>query len=554
MGRPWPRRAGCRVGVVTSATISVYHMVGDGGRRPSAGRSAPRARPPTASSTPPSPPSGPGATRPPRSTPWPTAWGAQTVHPLLVPLQRGPARSAHRPLRRRAGRRPRGRPWPAPASGGRASRPWCDRSSAWPSRRPELLGLLREVGRLGPPSATRLMLVLEPLVQRASGFLAEEMDAGHMRRHEPAPAAPRHLLHGGGHDHRGRSPPGPRGGAHAALAGAAPPGDPAPAALGAPRRRRGRSARPLMTVAPGVGAASGAVACSASTAAARWGPAPSWPGAGPGRARRAAAAPARPAPRRRVVGHVSGASGTRFSGWHRACRQDPLVLEHTPDEVSAQGPEREGEQGRAHRRAQEEQCEADERSPARQRARHHHPRQQEADTALEPDERRALVLGVQLAVQHERGVEVDRHHGEEDPDGDTERCGGERQEPFPVVEALDAVGDLLARHLVEVVDDTGPSAGRGGVEQSAQSAATPWRRAVGALGRGVGCTVVDGVARRAVEPIAVVFLPGAALSPPGGTAAPGGGGPGRTTGPWCRRRARAGAGGRCRVGRAVRMR
>ena len=35
------------------------------------------------------------------------------------------------------------------------------------ARRPELLGLLREVGRLGPPSATRLMLVLEPLVQRA---------------------------------------------------------------------------------------------------------------------------------------------------------------------------------------------------------------------------------------------------------------------------------------------------------------------------------------------------------------------------------------------------
>jgi TetR/AcrR family transcriptional regulator len=53
------------------------------------------------------------------------------------------------------------------------------------AQRPELLGLLREVGRLGPPSATRLMLVLEPLVQRASGFLEEEMDAGHMRRHEP---------------------------------------------------------------------------------------------------------------------------------------------------------------------------------------------------------------------------------------------------------------------------------------------------------------------------------------------------------------------------------
>jgi AcrR family transcriptional regulator len=53
------------------------------------------------------------------------------------------------------------------------------------ARRPDLLGLLREVGRLGPPSATRLMLVLEPLVHRASGFLEDEMDAGHMRRHDP---------------------------------------------------------------------------------------------------------------------------------------------------------------------------------------------------------------------------------------------------------------------------------------------------------------------------------------------------------------------------------
>jgi hypothetical protein len=29
------------------------------------------------------------------------------------------------------------------------------------------------------------MLVLEPLVHRASGFLEDEMDAGHMRRHDP---------------------------------------------------------------------------------------------------------------------------------------------------------------------------------------------------------------------------------------------------------------------------------------------------------------------------------------------------------------------------------
>jgi AcrR family transcriptional regulator len=53
------------------------------------------------------------------------------------------------------------------------------------ARRPELLGLLRELGRLGPPAATRLVEALDPLVQRASGFLAAEMAAGNMRKHEP---------------------------------------------------------------------------------------------------------------------------------------------------------------------------------------------------------------------------------------------------------------------------------------------------------------------------------------------------------------------------------
>ena len=38
-------------------------------------------------------------------------------------------------------------------------------------RRPELLGLLREVSRLGPPAATRLTENLEPLVKRAREFL-----------------------------------------------------------------------------------------------------------------------------------------------------------------------------------------------------------------------------------------------------------------------------------------------------------------------------------------------------------------------------------------------
>lgn len=53
------------------------------------------------------------------------------------------------------------------------------------ARRPELLGLLRELGRLGPPAATRLVEALDPLVQRASSFLATEMASGNMRKHEP---------------------------------------------------------------------------------------------------------------------------------------------------------------------------------------------------------------------------------------------------------------------------------------------------------------------------------------------------------------------------------
>jgi AcrR family transcriptional regulator len=53
------------------------------------------------------------------------------------------------------------------------------------ARRPELLGLLREVSRLGPPAATRLTTGLGPLISRAAMFLEEEMDAGKMRRHDP---------------------------------------------------------------------------------------------------------------------------------------------------------------------------------------------------------------------------------------------------------------------------------------------------------------------------------------------------------------------------------
>ncbi|WP_346742386.1 TetR/AcrR family transcriptional regulator [Rhabdothermincola salaria] len=52
-------------------------------------------------------------------------------------------------------------------------------------RRPELLGLLREVSRLGPPAATRVAANLDVLVHRARAFLESEMDAGHVRRSDP---------------------------------------------------------------------------------------------------------------------------------------------------------------------------------------------------------------------------------------------------------------------------------------------------------------------------------------------------------------------------------
>jgi AcrR family transcriptional regulator len=53
------------------------------------------------------------------------------------------------------------------------------------ARRPEVLGLVREVSRLGPPHADRLMKQLEPLVVRATTFLEAEMRAGALRSQDP---------------------------------------------------------------------------------------------------------------------------------------------------------------------------------------------------------------------------------------------------------------------------------------------------------------------------------------------------------------------------------
>src|ERR1700728_4216405 len=43
-------------------------------------------------------------------------------------------------------------------------------------RRPQLLGLLREVSRLGPPAATRFREMLGPFVERATAFLEIGME------------------------------------------------------------------------------------------------------------------------------------------------------------------------------------------------------------------------------------------------------------------------------------------------------------------------------------------------------------------------------------------
>lgn len=53
------------------------------------------------------------------------------------------------------------------------------------ARHPAMLGFLREVTRLGPPASTRLLERLQPLVDRAAGYLEAEMDGGRMRRHDP---------------------------------------------------------------------------------------------------------------------------------------------------------------------------------------------------------------------------------------------------------------------------------------------------------------------------------------------------------------------------------
>ncbi len=52
-------------------------------------------------------------------------------------------------------------------------------------RRPELLGLLREVSRLGPPVLTKAVEGLEPLIEGATKWLKNEMEHGRVVESDP---------------------------------------------------------------------------------------------------------------------------------------------------------------------------------------------------------------------------------------------------------------------------------------------------------------------------------------------------------------------------------
>ncbi len=52
-------------------------------------------------------------------------------------------------------------------------------------RRPELLGLLREVNRLGQPWSALVLEVLSPLVEQAVAYLESGMESGQFRSNDP---------------------------------------------------------------------------------------------------------------------------------------------------------------------------------------------------------------------------------------------------------------------------------------------------------------------------------------------------------------------------------
>lgn len=53
------------------------------------------------------------------------------------------------------------------------------------ARRPAYLGLVRDVSRMGPPAATHLTLMFQPLIDAAVRYLETEMRIGRLKQHDP---------------------------------------------------------------------------------------------------------------------------------------------------------------------------------------------------------------------------------------------------------------------------------------------------------------------------------------------------------------------------------
>ena len=99
----------------------------------------------------------------------------QADDPLLLLVQGRAARCGDRPRRRPAAGRVASRRAPRRPSAADPLTAVVDTAFRLGARRPELLELLREILRLGPPASTRLTAALDPLLKGAATVLPERV-------------------------------------------------------------------------------------------------------------------------------------------------------------------------------------------------------------------------------------------------------------------------------------------------------------------------------------------------------------------------------------------